>query len=38
MWDGAAVPPALVTRLRASAGAYALLWVAVLWLMVAKPR
>jgi uncharacterized membrane protein len=31
------VSPAVVVRLRASAGLYALSWVAVVWLMVAKP-
>jgi cadmium resistance protein CadD (predicted permease) len=33
--DGA--DPALLGRLRASAGGYALTWVAIVWLMVAKP-
>jgi hypothetical protein len=38
LWEGAEVPAALLVRLRASAGGYALLWVVVLWLMIAKPR
>jgi hypothetical protein len=31
------VPAGLLGRLRAGAGGYSLLWVAIVWLMVAKP-
>jgi drug/metabolite transporter (DMT)-like permease len=37
LWENADVGQPLVARLRLSAGGYALLWVAVLWLMIAKP-
>lgn len=34
---GDEVEPSTLARLRASAGVYALSWVAIVWLMVAKP-
>ena len=35
--EGAAVPRGVLGRLRASAGAYALSWVGIVWLMIDKP-
>lgn len=37
LWRGETAAGSAVARLRASAGLYALTWVAIVWLMVAKP-